>query len=182
MAILRRGISGEIEKMKRQLHSPSFKVPDNWFWWDKKIAHFNEIVYADVAVVKRIHIFYLHAKEKKKTELTEKILQLARELRKDIDIILQQSAPDARTQKNEAMVVNELIRSLDRLLGKIVYIPDYEIEKNWEAFQPKAIQVINGKYPFYDSSSISFGNPRIPDLPKVVRVDALIVSYNDGGK
>lgn len=115
MSIFREDLRQEIEYLINKLGKADFQLPPKWLWWEKKKLRFNQIEQSDVEIIRTIRT--LHKLGKGKPELNKKIIQRANELAADIERMKRQVA-SVEMQRQEAILVNNLIDELKLLLGK----------------------------------------------------------------
>jgi len=114
MALFRKNLRKEIQKLMREFKSPKFKIPENWLWWKRRDFQLHKIEESDLQVIRDVKI--LQKRGELNHRLTESIFKEAYELLGILERMLHQPDVSIETQKAEAHIADKLIKELAELL------------------------------------------------------------------
>ncbi len=168
MSIFGSGVHKKLKGLMDRLNNPDLKLPENWFWWDKKKDFFSEIDKTDIEILHLLRL--LHASRADRPDITERIIYLVKELDKKIKSMEKQQA--TAKQAEEARLVNRMKSEISVLLQQefpqkrqnngIVSIITSMYNKNHET-----IDVIRNLF----FRSLIANHPENPRLAEIIIVD-----------
>ena len=87
MAWFRKDISEELRILLRDLGIKRLEISKDWKWQTKKLKSLNDLEELDIKIIRDIQILHKHGRDN--PELSERIMYLASELKKDVKDLIE---------------------------------------------------------------------------------------------